>query len=279
MINQTLETITPSIAECYLSKNKGNRPIRKGSVASLARAIRRGDWRITHQGIAFMENGDLGDGQHRLKAIVVAGIPVQVLVARGLKDEDLAVIDTGSKRSVSDSLKIPKKDAEVLNFIASLLVLRTGLSPQLVAELSRPFAAKTAKLHEFCGSKAKVLSSTPVKAAAIVRMVLHPEEEPAILESYAALVSLDFGHIPPIAQSFVRGIYREVEGEGVRVRHGHVNAGEARILFAKATSLFDPQKAALSKLLVVQRYDGSLSAINDLRNAFYDHICAVEAKG
>ncbi|MFJ6315288.1 hypothetical protein ACIQJW_04345 [Streptomyces californicus] len=96
--------VTPEIASSFLSRDSLNRRLNAERVAALADAIRRKEWRLTHQGIAFDETGSLLDGQHRLHAIVEAGIPVQMYVFHGLPREIFPVLDTGKPRSGADTL-------------------------------------------------------------------------------------------------------------------------------------------------------------------------------
>ena len=94
------ETVTPAQAEIWLRTQAPNRTPIRSHVNYLATEIRAGRWRVTHQGIAFDNHGVLLDGQHRLMAIVAAGLPVRVLVTRGLSREDaLAGVDVGKNRS------------------------------------------------------------------------------------------------------------------------------------------------------------------------------------
>jgi len=60
-----VEMVTPQLAEKYLEKNIENRRVREWWVNSLAGAIRRDEWILTHQGIAFDTNNRLIDGQHK----------------------------------------------------------------------------------------------------------------------------------------------------------------------------------------------------------------------
>jgi hypothetical protein len=106
----TVETITPSQAEKYLAFNTSNRPLRKGLVDQYAKVIQTGNWRLTHQGVAFSCDGTLLDGQHRLAAIVQAGIAVQMLVARGVDSRSQLVMDDHSKRNASDALSLVRKE-------------------------------------------------------------------------------------------------------------------------------------------------------------------------
>lgn len=97
--------ITPEMAEEFLTHNIRNRNIRLPYVDELATYMRQGKWDVTHQGIAFYEDGTLFDGQHRLHAIIKAGIPVKMMVTYGIP---LATThaDTGLKRSEADLVKL-----------------------------------------------------------------------------------------------------------------------------------------------------------------------------
>lgn len=59
---------------------------------------------MTHQGIAFDENGELVDGQHRLNAIVEANIPVQMNVTYNVHRApgEVFTIDMGRKRTYAN---------------------------------------------------------------------------------------------------------------------------------------------------------------------------------
>lgn len=110
-IKTRLVTITPEMAERCLAKNENNRNIRQRHVDRLAEDIKSGNWYVTHQGIAFDEDGKLLDGQHRLLAIVKAGIPVQMMMTTGLKRDDvMSAIDVGSTRDIGDSLRLKHND-------------------------------------------------------------------------------------------------------------------------------------------------------------------------
>jgi hypothetical protein len=101
-----LVLITPQLAAEWLGMNvEINRSVRNAKVASIARDIKTGAWRITHQAIAFDWDGKLIDGQHRLRAIVKSEIPTKVWVFRGLDPHCFTVIDSGCARTASDALK------------------------------------------------------------------------------------------------------------------------------------------------------------------------------
>ncbi len=103
----TLEYLTPEIAAEYFAKNfPRNRHKKKGQIEKLALQIKQGNWRTTHQGIAFNEYGELVDGQNRLAAIIMSGVGVWVWVARGVLHKDVMAVDRGSNRTASDQIHI-----------------------------------------------------------------------------------------------------------------------------------------------------------------------------
>lgn len=109
-------TITPEVAQQILeTRNKTNRNISSLFVNKLANDIINGTFLLTHQGIAFDEEGDLLDGQHRLAACVKANMSIQVLVTSGIKRthnldgiklNTFEIIDSGKARTVAQMLTI-----------------------------------------------------------------------------------------------------------------------------------------------------------------------------
>jgi hypothetical protein len=105
-----VERITPTIARKMLDETEAqgftNRGIRRARVERLAHDIETGAWQITHQPIAVTDTGAVLDGQHRLLAVIMAGVDVDMLVMRGADPETFKVVDTGAVRTTGDSLKI-----------------------------------------------------------------------------------------------------------------------------------------------------------------------------
>lgn len=106
--------VTPAMAKEWMAKNIHNRNVSDQVVASYARDMRLGRWVLNHQGIAFDNEGNLMDGQHRLLAIIQSGVTVQLLVTFGLpkvqindKGEQVKTMltgDCGRPRSVAARL-------------------------------------------------------------------------------------------------------------------------------------------------------------------------------
>ena len=98
--------ITPAIAEEYLGKMRHNRTLRQQHVDRLAKDIANGRWTDSNDAIAFNEAGELINGQHRLNAIIKAGVGAQLLVVKGLEAKAMTNLDAGAKRLPSDALHL-----------------------------------------------------------------------------------------------------------------------------------------------------------------------------
>ena len=99
-----ITTITPAEATNWLRANCKNRPVRKAHVEFLAREMKGGNWRVNGQPIIIADNEQVLDGQHRLLAIIEAGIPIKTMVTYGIAEDAFSTIDTGAVRSSADAL-------------------------------------------------------------------------------------------------------------------------------------------------------------------------------
>ncbi len=105
--------VTPAKAADWLKNNFGNRPVKEDMVVAYARDMLAGQWVPTHQGLAFNDADQLIDGQHRLRAVVMSGVTVRMMVTFGLPSRiegremtTMDCVDRGRTRSVADQLVI-----------------------------------------------------------------------------------------------------------------------------------------------------------------------------
>ncbi|MFE6451105.1 hypothetical protein [Nocardiopsis dassonvillei] len=105
-MRSSIVSVNPELATRWLDRNVSNRPMSRTTVDQLVQQIERGEWQLTHQGIAFDEDGNLLDGQHRLQAIVRTGAVVKMLVFEGVPKTSFSVLDTGRKRTGKDVLSL-----------------------------------------------------------------------------------------------------------------------------------------------------------------------------
>ena len=113
----TFVQIDAALAREYLKKErqpeagvKGtNRKVSINIVDEYAAAMLRGEWEVTHQGIAFSDEDHMVDGGHRLRAVIAAdaekpGITVPFMVTFGLPEEAMLAMDIGRRRVPADFL-------------------------------------------------------------------------------------------------------------------------------------------------------------------------------
>ena len=182
MLTANIETISPETAKEYLRANNRNRLVRPESVDSIARDIRRGTFVLTHQGIAFDENGRLIDGQHRLLAILKANTPVTLMVTRGLPANVVDSVDRGINRSVADAMRIKygasdsieckmasnKSMVSAVNQLVNCGYARTRMGIEDTNRVFSEFAPGVISVYEQIVSKAVGKGSrAPIVAAAI----------------------------------------------------------------------------------------------------------------
>lgn len=101
-----VEKITPDRAQQILNGNTDNRTIRQSKVIEYSESMKNGKWETTHQGIAIANDGRLLDGQHRLLAIIAAGVTVELQVSYDMDPKTRPAMDGGVKRSIADRLPL-----------------------------------------------------------------------------------------------------------------------------------------------------------------------------
>lgn len=133
-VDSKIVNITPAMAEKWLKGYHNIRPISWGQVDAFANDMRAGNWRVTHQGIAFDENGNLVDGGHRLHAIQRAGVAVPMLVTTIIGIDIKDPIDRGRPRSIGSILGMRTALVAAVNGLRSLEVGYEVQSKMTLAE-------------------------------------------------------------------------------------------------------------------------------------------------
>lgn len=196
----TTEIVTPEIARRYLEANYANRAVRGAWVDELAGVILRGQWRETHQGIAFDLNGRLLDGQHRLMAIAQAGRTVKLLVTRDLPEDVFRVVDAGKSRSIADRLKLTDSSIYVnqnaCTIMRSYVTMALGRAPAPIELMEHEFlkmADEVTQVSERFVPRVRAITTGAVGAAIANYMRFHPRKASAFLEGLLSGIDLEAG--------------------------------------------------------------------------------------
>ena len=121
--------IAPEMARRWLADgNVANRHLVQSYCERLARDMKEGRWILTHEGIAFDSQGRLLDGQHRLRSVVIADVAVEMFVWLNITPKALLAINTGRKRTLTDSLLLSSAVNKVSpQHLATLRAMLGGL--------------------------------------------------------------------------------------------------------------------------------------------------------
>ena len=116
--------ITPDLARDMLVTMVANRRVVQSHVATLSDDMRQGRWiEAAGDPIRFDDQDRLIDGQHRLYAILEAGVTLRFTVIKGLPVEAMDILDIGKRRSLADFLAI-KGEAHATQLAATITLLR-----------------------------------------------------------------------------------------------------------------------------------------------------------
>jgi len=172
--------VTPELAKSWLeTANGNNRTMTRRVVQKYADDMRNGRWLDTHQNaIAFYEDGDLADGQHRLAAVISANIAVSMFVGTGLDRSAAGAIDQGRPRSTADAIIIGglsplgKYVSEAVAMVRLIDEAERGLQTVMSAQKIAGYIGRVSDLVSYASSSLSTarggIKNTPVRAAVAV---------------------------------------------------------------------------------------------------------------
>lgn len=234
--------VTPKMAQDWLKSNTQNRPLRRARVDAFHNLYMCGEWKLTHQGIAFDSNGVLKDGQHRLTFIseLPPGSVVRLMVSFDMSDDTFGAIDVGARRTPADEMGL----SGGLSAVAAVLAKIYNSNQQHTFSLPylRHFVVFAQPFYEelltFCGQNARVWSAAPVRAAAVVQMARGHNAD-FVKVVYRSLVMCDMQTMTPTAQALFR---QQVSGKAAGAR--------TLDLFCRSLRAFDSIAPSVSRIQV-----------------------------
>lgn len=252
-------TVTPEIAAQFLLNNKSNRAMRRTHVARLADDIREGRWQLTHQGIAVSADGELLDGQHRLQAIIEAGVPVPMAVATGIAADSAMglMVDVGAVRSAADLIGAPRPIVDPCSFLQYLHDGRTA-SKGRVLEFYRAFGDDVRAIR-LTSHPARGVTAAPFLAAGVLQALLYGHSY--IAASIDRMVRLDFDAMNDAEKAYIRAIHQN------RIVTSH-----KLDTFGKGLAVLDPRMSGSGKIYASERRIDAAKAL--LRTTFADRAAS-----
>jgi hypothetical protein len=105
-VQEHVRITPPMAAVLFLEFNKMNRGVTFSKCYDFAAAMKRGEWKYHHQGIAFYPDGSLADGQHRMAGVALSETVQEFMVAPNFQREAIDVIDRSKRRSAGEGLEM-----------------------------------------------------------------------------------------------------------------------------------------------------------------------------
>jgi len=164
----------------------------------------RGEWIVTHQGIAFDENGLLVDGQHRLLAIIDSGRAVDCMVTRNLSTSVFSVTDGGIARSLKDRISDVPKVIEALRLL-NYFYQQGVITPKMYSlYVGGKIHTSLSELISIAPTSRKNVTRVGFFLAAAIQNVV--SNSSYAFEQYKALSALEFDDLSEHSKCFLRRI-------------------------------------------------------------------------
>ena len=102
-----IDELTPVEAAVLYHEHQGhNRDFSLSKTNYYADAMKRGEWKLIHQGLAFYPDGKIADGQHRTAAVAVSGTTQKFVMFPNFQDGAVDAIDVGKPRCAGDAVQL-----------------------------------------------------------------------------------------------------------------------------------------------------------------------------
>lgn len=269
--NYEVVLITPEVANRMLDRNTGNRSIRASVARRYAEEMKRGSWRETGDPIRVSVNGNLIDGQHRLHAITLSGVPLRApIITLRRKDDAYAEltaiglpIDDHSKRQAHDIIGEDAKHVAVARQLMKTMGKHHTPRKEVIKRVIDHVRPHLDEVLSATNRK-KVAGHAAVIAAIVLRRVDGWDYTKQI-----RAVSLDrFNEITPLWMSWYRQCLDLL---------GHDGGSDTRErAFVYTWAVTDPEKQASGVTMLQIRGDaGYRKYLSDARETFNEHFYSV----
>lgn len=206
-LEQTVETISPKVAETYLGMMVVNRHPSRRKVEQYAEDMKSGSWDLTGEAIKFNTKGKLIDGQNRLLACIKAQKNFRTAVHRNVPDSSFRSLDQGAKRTFGNYLQI-KGFGSANNLAAvTLLTFHYYHKQQWSRGVSIPVLAKWFHQNEQALQDTLPMASRPYRGA--------PKYTGLVPITGAAFILMHH-YQAEVAEAFLEGVFLGSENPALR---------------------------------------------------------------
>lgn len=220
------------------------RPMNMVRARSFSEIVRKGKWKVTHQGAAIDNEGHPLDAQHRLKGIELSGETVPMRVTWNMSRDVLDAIDIGKARMNRHICHdIDSRTVEGLVYFAELHGHKPCQPFHIRMAADTPIGQAIDFLTTKCGSNVRHRAQSPIKFGAALRYLEDPEY---VSRNWRAFLLLDFPEMSPSIQSLVRSLTNNKwEPQGTR----------RNALAVRSYVAFNPGRRNLTQITVKKEHE------------------------
>ena len=202
--------ITPTLASRWLDRSDGKnrRKLRNPHVDRYQKIMEEGLWSSrTGDPISIDKSGYMINGQHRLWAVVLSGLSIEMRVIFGVtEDEEKHATDAGNVRTAAVSLKILSRHAATLNAIRRHATGNRNTDPSTNHEVERMWEHYRRHIEWFDSIPGTTTGKAVTRPTDIVGVILRAR---------------DCGEDSDLLTAFVQALRRDKLNPGLE---HHVNA-------------------------------------------------------
>ena len=191
----------PQAAVLYRDHGGHNRDFSFGKANYYADAMKRGDWKLIHQGLAFYRDGKIADGQHRTAAVAISGTTQKFVMFPNFGDGDVDAIDVGKTRSAGDAVQMLGFEDGGLKAAVSKVVM--GYENEV--QTGRKLNPTVIQVEKFVGENDEIIG----EAVRMARQITDKCAEPCLTLkkcAVAILLLLRGGYTTNLAGAFVGAV-------------------------------------------------------------------------
>lgn len=259
-VDAHIVNVTPDMAREWLRNNTGNRAFRATHARSIAEEMRRGEWRLTHQGIAFSTRGRLLDGQHRLAAIADAGVTVPLLVFVDADEGGFAMFDRGRRRDTADVLLRDPRHVSIALTLLRLAFRGGGTNarrptPGEAEAVIDAYDSDIQAQHDASTATRHSRTISPIRGVWLVRHhAATPAQQVLLRTQWRAFASLDHASMDASTAAGDRRLdnFRAIRGGALEVEAACIG-----------WQMFDPARRDLTRVKI----NDSTGPLNEIREA------------
>jgi len=183
--------IDPTDAKSLLERNTGNRKLRESVVNYYAKEMRNDEWVDNGDPIRISKSGRLLNGQHRLSALVKAGVTLPFHFLSNLSEESFEQMDNGAKRTLQDNLDLSPEHIQILNGLYQIkegVLVRNRVGPSQVRSMVTDEVLKL--MEEMPKTKRRYICNQYVRAVTVTCVLIGYQKD-TIFSRYHNIITLN----------------------------------------------------------------------------------------